>query len=146
MLELPNGIRIYTNDEKFLLKTLESTKITRNFAKPQPEVWNFLGTVKTTHLGKRITHSIYEGEKSYKITSSQSKNPKIYATVAKDVVEKVYHHLKKSGRKLSTSTIENALHTSATTIHNALKVLRLKRKARLDMSGTKRQYLYKALQ
>jgi len=127
-----------------MLKVLEKhTNKTRN-ARAQ-EIWKFIGDLETTHFGKRITHKIYEGEKSYKIISNQSKNPTIYVTVAKEVVKNAYYHLKKSGRKLSASAIGNALHISATTIHSALKVLRCKRKANLDTSGTKRQYLYKAL-
>ena len=146
MLELQDGSKIYTSDDQFMLKVLEKhTKKIRNLDNLQQEMWKFIGDLETTYLGKRITHKIYEGEKSYKITSSQSRKPTIYATVAKEVVENVYFHLKKRGRRLSASVIGNALHISATTIHNALKVLRCEGKASLNTSKTRRQYLYRTL-
>jgi len=146
VLELQDGSKIYTNDEQFMLKVLEKhTNTIRNPDRNQQEIWKFMGELETTYFGKRITHKIFEGEKSYKITSNQSKNPAIFFTVAKEKIENVYYYLKKSGRKLSASAIENALHINATTIHNACKVLRCEGKVGLDISRNKRQYLYEAL-
>lgn len=66
-------------------------------------------------------------------------------TVSRDTVEKVYNYLKKDGRKRSTSNIEKALHISPTTIHNALRVLRVQKNADFERAGKKRRHLYWAL-
>ncbi|MDH5770295.1 MAG: hypothetical protein OEZ25_03295, partial [Candidatus Bathyarchaeota archaeon] len=105
----------------------------------------FIGILDATYRGKPLRYEIYEDGESYRIISSRSKNQANGAPVNKDTVEKVYYHLKKDGRKCSVSDIEKALHRSPTTIHNALKVLRVQKRADFEMFGKKRQFLYKAL-
>lgn len=104
-----------------------------------------MGRLETSRFGKRGTHRIYECEKSYKIKSDQFTHPTMHATVNKESIDKVYNYLRKRRTELSAEDIEKALHISPTTIHNALKVLRLEGKASLRISGTNRQYLYKVL-
>ena len=200
MLEFPSKLRVYTNDEQFLLNTLEKygtsglpniqqdTIFTHVFHARRPremkkkealiqplrsqkcpecgsarvlrnnegaeivctdcgftiDTGKFIGILDATHPGKP-KYEIREDEKSYKIISSRSKNRAKCATVNRDTVEKVYRYLKKDGRKRSALDIEKALHVSMTTVHNALKVLRVQRKADLRIIGTKRQFFYKAL-
>jgi hypothetical protein len=121
------------------LVTLKRKKVVKPRTKNK-----FIANLETTYHGKSLRYGIYDVGKSYKIISSRSKSQANYATVDKDTVEKIYHYLTKDTKR-SASEIEKALHLSPTTIHNALKVLRVQKRADFEIFGKRRQFLYKAL-
>jgi len=193
ILEFPNKFRVYTNDERFLLNTLEKYSIRgppkvhhENVrAKKMKRIETFMQPLKgqqcpecaSTELMRdneiaEITcmdcgyvvgagefagvldyfaqpdkpqYEIREDRKTYKILSGQHKNQATCSAVNRDTVERVYRYLKNDGKKRSASEIEKALHISVTTIHNALKVLRVQSRADFEIFGPKRKFLYKAL-
>lgn len=193
MLEFPNKFRVYTNDEQFLLNTLEkynmheppkvhhenvrarkmktietfmqplkgqqcpecaSTKLMRDNETAEITCMDcgyvvgareFAGVLDYFAQPNKPQYEIREDRKSYKILSGQHKNQTIWSAVNRDTVERVYRYLKKDGKKRSASEIEKALHISVTTIHNALKVLRVQSRADFEIFGPRRKFLYKAL-
>ena len=134
-------LRLTENGRKMLeiLESIDSPRAPRR--KPRTK-GKFIGNLDATYHGKPLRYAIYEDGKGYRIISSRSKNQANYATVSRDTVEKVYNYLKEDGRKRSASDIEKTLHISPTTIHNALKVLRVQKRADFEVFGTKRKFLY----
>jgi len=115
----------------------------KNYSKTRTKS-KFIANLEATYRGKPSRYGIYDAGKSYKIISSRSKSQVNNITVNKDTVEIVYRYLTKDAKR-SVSEIEKALHFSPTTIHNALKVLRVQKRANFEIFGKRRQFLYKSL-
>lgn len=130
VLEFPSIFRIYTNDKSFLKKVLVEAHT------PKPKSRKLLvGRLPVKWHKKNIVYDIFQAGERYQILSSESKDKTRGAVVSKEMVEKTDSYLRRDGKRRSACNIQTAIGVSRATVLNALKVLRVQKKAKLESSG-----------
>jgi len=136
--------RIYTNDDILLSRILVEIRPSGSSA-TELTGEEFVGKLDTRNRGTSAAYDVYKDSERYRVVSSRSKDRTRGAQVSKSTVERVYSYLKSNGKKRSSHNIETALGISTTLVLNALKVLRMQKRARLESFGKHGKQQFRAI-
>lgn len=142
VLEFPSIFRFYTNDESFLSKILLEVRKPEP-SKPQKEV--LVGRLQVKWHSRDIVYDILKSGERYRILSSESTDKTRGAIVSKNMVEKIDSYLRRDGKKRSAYNVQSALGVSLATVLNALKVLMVQKRVRLESRGRHGRQRFRAL-